>query len=156
MGTGSVDQYSLGTRNSHVPSVSSGLDARSTRIPDGSVGAKYSGATSLGWPHRLQVILFPPLENTMKGLMYARHLLHLGGPTSPKSSTGTGCSPSPSFARGCNIKPRGSPVLLSCSLLPGMQFNVRRPYLGDALPWSRATNGVVAGGGTCFSMVGYT
>lgn len=52
------------------------------------------------------------------------------------------------------IRPRGRPVLASPSVLAGILFIVKRVNLGEAFPWSKATNETVAGGGTCRSKVG--
>lgn len=145
--TGSLDQYSLGTVKSTVPSINSGRCNLSVRTPAWSVGAKYSPGVSLGYVHMLQTNLFPPPTNCMKGLMYARHLRHRGGPASPKSITGIGCSPSCRGARGCSTSPSGRAVAASASFDIGMLFIVNLAYLGDELPWSNATKGTVAGGG---------
>jgi hypothetical protein len=52
--------------------------------------------------------------------------------------------------------PNGRPVEERKSEAEGMLFNVKRAYFGEELPWSCATNGIAAGGGRCWSMVGYT
>lgn len=84
----------------------------------------------------LQTNLFPPALKDINGLIYALHLRHLGGPASPKSNTGIGCSPGSVGASGCSIMPKGNAVEERKSEVEGMLFSVRRAYLGDELPWS--------------------
>ena len=61
---------------------------------------RWSGV-SLAAPHILHTNLRPPSTHRMKGLMYARHRAHRGGPRWPMSTTGTGSSSGSHSARGC-------------------------------------------------------
>src|SRR4051794_34119344 len=91
----------------------------------------------------------------MNGLMYVLHLLHLGGPASPKSRTGINPSSGFCSASGVTSSASGKPVMVSSSCVAGTLFSVILANLGDELPWSRATKSHVDGGGRCLSIVGY-
>ena len=108
----------------------------------------------MGKVHILQTNLLPPKPKLMKGLIYVLHLRQRGGPGSPKSRTGMGCSPGWVMgARGWRTRPRGRAVAARASAVEGMLLRVRRAYLGEELPWSWARKGTAPGGGTCWSMV---
>lgn len=60
--------------------------------------------------HKRHIKCFPPSINCINGLMYALHLLHLTGPTSPVFIIGGGYSSCFILAIGLITKPNGTEV----------------------------------------------
>ena len=68
--------------------------------------------------------------------MYDMQDEHRGGPSGPKSMTGTGISSGRCCASGCRMSARGSSVLSRVSAETGTNGSVSRANLGDELAWS--------------------
>ena len=142
------------------PRHSSGRMCLSLLPPDPSKAATYqAGSVSLDWPHRLHDHCAPPSVHPTQGLIYARHLLHRGGPPSPKSTNGicgSTSSPPPSppvanrprAAKGHRDRARGSFESRKISRVAGTQPVVALAKRGEQLPVSSTKKSHQAAGGT--------